>query len=613
MKRTALTVVLAVLTVSLIGPTGCKKPFCPTTEEPYVIIDQPPPSQVLPPVVVFHWHSGLETDPRGVRYFLSKVVDTNGVYDPSFNIVRDLNENLWRYEEWWSKWKNYSTGNNSGRQTIIGDDETLDINYSYIFAVQAIDRCGRVTETFTRDTNVRQFIVSQVAGPMLLLTEPFLGFYKFTGDDIIPVGAEFPPGVPLKFSWFADASSYGGEIVAYRYGWDIQDLNDPSQWNTEYLPFLLSASEKTLYSGIHTFYVEARDNAGNSTIGAVEVSIVPFPMERNLLWVDDFYSTDFTQILYHIPTETEHDTFWLDICSRAEGFMPGVDVFDTRNTAFRPPDLSKIGQYKNIIWTYSNDPQTTAWDNVVRFVPESMVGCPSQPRINYIPLFLAKGGHIMTLGRSDREGGLAAVLYPFAQQFPLNLKYEIAGIGTGDQSGAYSMPYKDYCVTVLDKVVGIFRTDLEMPIRSVDRDAMYDAYKDETFGYNDTYPGLPDQLQLWEEVTAPGRFFDPQVRGFTYVEIYDPEYWMDITYARNQDCFAPMYRMRTRNSLSPVHNTTIALWLTKYENIVPDVVAGIAVPARSVHFGFPLWFFNRTQVDQLVDVIFDEWQINTNP
>ena len=34
-----------------------------------------------------------------------------------------------------------------------------------------------------------------------------------------------------------------------------------------------------------------------------------------------------------------------------------------------------------------------------------------------------------------------------------------------------------------------------------------------------------------------------------------------------------------------------------------------AVGAPSVHFGFPLWFFNRAQVDSIADVIFDEWQI----
>jgi hypothetical protein len=616
MNRTAVTILLAVLAVSLLGLTGCKNPYCPSTDEPFVVIDSPPPTNVLPQIVKFTWHSGLETDPKAVRYFASLAVDTLGEYNPVFDIVRDLNENPWRYEDMWSDWTLYNAPDGSGRETIIGDDEELEINKSHYFVVQAMDRCGQVTETFTRNVNFRQFIVTTIPGPVLQVGETYLGFFRFIGSDPTAIEVDMPGGVPLNFFWIADASPYGGEIACYRFGWDIQDLNDPSQWSTECVPGLISASEKTLYSGIHTLFVEARDNFGYSTMGAIQINIVPFTMDRNLLWVDDFYSTDFTQLMYSYPTETEHDTFWLDICSRAEGFVPAVDVFDTRTSNFRPPDITKIGQYKNIIWTYSNDYDTAAWDNVVRFTPESSVPIGTPHAVNYLPLFLAKGGHLWTLGRSDRAGGLAAVLAPYVQEFPINLRCEITGTQggcDGDQSGIYSMPYKDYCVTVLDKVVGNFRTDPEMPPRRVEFDAMYYAYKDETFGYNVPYPGLPDQLQLWSEVTAPGRFFDPAIRGFTYVEIYDPSYWMDVTIVQNQDCFAPMYRMRTRNTLSAVDNTTVALWLTKYEEVVPEVESGIAAPARSVHFGFPLWFFDRTAVDQIVDVIFDEWQINASP
>jgi len=616
MNRTAVLLLLAVLAVSLVGPTGCKNPFCPITGNPYVVIDSPPPTNVLPQVVKFTWHSGFEADPRAVRYFASLAVDTLGNYNPMFDIVRDLNENPWRYEEKWSEWILYRAPDGSGREAIIGDDEVLEINKSHYFVVQAMDRCAQVTQTFTRDVDFRQFVVTTIPGPVLQVGETYLGYFRFTGPDSSPIDVDMPGGVPLNFFWTADASPYGGEIACYRYGWDVQDLNDPSDWYTECVPGLTSAAEKTFYSGVHTLFVEARDNFGLTTLGQVQINIVPFAMDRNLLWVDDFYSTDFTQLQYSYPTETEHDAFWLDVCSRAEGFEPSIDVFDTRTSAFQPPDIRKIGHYKNVIWTFSTDDASRAWDNVVRFTPESNVTIGTPHTVNYLPLFLAKGGHLWTLGRSDRGGGLAAMLAPYVQEFPINLECEITGTRgdcEGDRSGVHSMAYRDYCVTVLDKVTGVFRDDPEMTLRRADRDAMSFAYADETSGYNIPYPGLPDELQLWSEVTAPGRFFDPALRGFTYVEIYDPMYWMDITNVQNQDCFAPMYRMRTRNALSPVNNTTVALWLTKYEDVVPEVESGIAVPARSVHFGFPLWFFDRTAVDQIVDVIFDEWQINVSP
>ena len=34
-------------------------------------------------------------------------------------------------------------------------------------------------------------------------------------------------GQPLNFSWNATAESYAGEIVSYRYGWDVADVTDP--------------------------------------------------------------------------------------------------------------------------------------------------------------------------------------------------------------------------------------------------------------------------------------------------------------------------------------------------------------------------------------------------
>ena len=620
MRRIARFVVLAALAVLIISPVGCKNPYCPSTEEPYVVIDSPPISNVLPQVVKFTWHSGLETEPKAVRYFASLAVDTLGNYNPMFDFVRDLNENPERYEDQWSEWILYQAPDGSGTMTIVGNDEELEINKSYYFVVQAADRCAQVTETFTRNVNFRQFIVSGAMGPILQVTESYLGFYKFLGEFATSnpslIEVDVPSGTSINFSWIGDASAYGSEIACYRYGWDITDLNNPDQWETSCEPGLLSAPERQFFSGVHTFFVEARDEFGIKVMGGIQINIVPFPMERNLLLVDDFYSTDFTQVLYSIPTETEHDNFWLDICSRADGFVPSLDVFDTRSSAYRPPDLYKIGQYKNIIWTYGANDDYRAWDNVVRFIPESNVAFGTTPFVNYLSLFLAKGGHLWTSGSGDRAGGLAAVLPPYAMEFPINLKCEMAGTRddcNGDQSGVHSMAYRDHCVTVLDKVTGPFRTDYIMPDRNIDFDAMYLAYKDETFGYNIPYPGLPDELRLWSEVTAPGRYFDSMVRGFTYVELYDPSYWLNLTAVQSQECFAPMYRIKTRNSLSVVDNTTVALWLTKYEQVVPDVASGIAVPARSVHFGFPLWFFDRTQVNQIADVIFDEWQINASP
>jgi hypothetical protein len=127
------------------------------------------------------------------------------------------------------------------------------------------------------------------------------------------------------------------------------------------------------------------------------------------------------------------------------------------------------------------------------------------------------------------------------------------------------------------------------------------------------HPGFPGRLDLWEEVTREGRYFDPNDSlgpgGFTYVEVYDPGYWMWRTSVPQQPCFHPLYRMRAVSERSALNGCTVALWITKYGDVVPEVSSGAGVAAPSFHFGFPLWFFERSAVDSIASAIFDEWGI----
>ena len=177
------------------------------------------------------------------------------------------------------------------------------------------------------------------------------------------------------------------------------------------------------------------------------------------------------------------------------------------------------------------------------------------------------------------------------------------------------MGYKDYCITMIDKISAVFRTEEDMPYRFTPHyDAMNFGLKDNNDPVTQMYPDLPDSLILWSEVTRPGRFFAPDnpppfPGGLTYVEIYDPQYWMERNCTTSQSCFHPMYRMRTRNTRSCLNDQAIALWVTKYDDVMPEVQSGVAVAAKSFHFGFPLWFFDRAAVDAIAGVVFDEWEI----
>jgi hypothetical protein len=568
-------------------------------------------------------------DPESIRYIYHQLITPSGNDSSEFDIILDLNDNPWRYEEDWSPWIYYRAPGDSGRSTWLGDDEILALSKSHIFAVQAKDEAGAVTAIFTRGVNVRQFIVSVTASPLLTITEAFLGGFQFTGDNPKREKRDLPPGVELNFRFRGDASLYGGEIVCFQYGWDVADLSNPSDWDSDCSPFNLGCTA-IWYSGVHTLYVRCVDNSGSETLGQIEISVVPFTMDRNLLWVDDFMSDNsYVQTDYATPREDEHDAFWLGHCNRTIGFDPTRDVYDAvygqNNSA--PPKISLIGRYKNIIWTFNNDYGTSCFDDVVRFTPETKISQSAIP-INFLAIFLAKGGHLLTEGRSDKGGGLAMILPPMsdtARGFPLNIKCEILGNSDGcegDTSSVNSYAYKDYCVTMLDEIdASHFRTDSDMPMRRIrNYDCMYPGAVKSTDAWHDSIPGMPSTLDIWSEILVAGRYFapnepSPRPGGYSQVEVYDPYYWMNRTGNRvaSQRCFHPMYRMKAKNSTSCLNNQTVALWVTKYATIVPDVASGVSVAAPSAHFGFELWFFNRAQVRTILNTIFQKWQILATP
>jgi len=607
--------------------------FTAWTLAPYVEITMPAPPQPIDKVgelgrvIKFEWVGRDPIDspenvkePDSIRYMYHRVDSPGGGYDPSFNIIKDLNNNPWRYEEDWSPWNWYRAAGDSGRSTRLGDDEVLEVGSSHIFAVQAKDEAGAVTAIFDRRNNVREFIVSVTAVPYLTITEPFLGGFRFIGTNLRPEKRDLPPGVPLNFRWRANALEYGGEIMCYQFGWDVADLDNPSDWDSDCSPFILNCSA-TWYSGVHTLFVRVVDNSGSETLGQVEINIVPFTMERNLLWVDDFPSSNFGQRDYSMPEESgigSHDEFWLRHCQRAIGFDKDRDVYDSaNNNSTAPPKITLIAKYKNIIWTYGSNVDKICWDNVVKFVAESKIGS-GQVVVNYLALFLLKGGHVLTEGNSERSGGLAACLY-VQQPFPMHLKCETLGNQEGcegDTSGVNSYPYKDYCVTMLDKIVGAIRTTTGMVYRKVvNYDCMYPGVVRSSDIWNTTVPGMPAQLDLWEEVVKEGRFFAPTgaLGGFTLVEVYDPAYWMNRNLVTSQRCFHPMFLMKAKNASSGLHNQAVALWVTKYANITPEVQGGIAVAAPSAHLGFELWYFNRAQGDAVINTMFSQWQILATP
>ncbi len=559
----------------------------------------------------FAWQPSGENAPVYSRYLWSEVTDTLGVYNPAFDFVKDLNENPRRYDDMWSPWLRIEGGGPGALGTVLGDNETLATGRYHFIAVQGKDHSDNVTTVFDRTTSVRHFLVKPVSGPYLRVYEPLLGGFRYIGNTMNPSYKKLPAGVELRFRWSADASQYSGELEGYRYGWDIPDI---SAWNAPFVAGETETPVTAFNSGTHTLFIQAADRAGYRSLARIIIKIVDWPMERDLMWVDDFNSVNSPIPNYSWPPEYEHDAFWLSVCSRAPGFDPAVDVYECSRD-FSAPGMERAGNYRNIIWTFSRG--NDIWSTLVRFTPESLIGEATSSETNLISVFLRKGGHLWTLGRSDFNGGLAAVTAAGTAAFPLDIECEIAGARAdcdGDRSGRESMPYRDYCVTMLDKVVGNIRQDEYMPYRSVSHfDVMKYAQRDDDDPVTASHPGLPARLDLRAEVTAEGSFFctdsSSTPGGFTYVEVYDPSYWMEKKMKIPQSCFHPVYRMRAGSEYSALDRCAVAIWITEFENIAAGTADGAAVAAPSVHFGFPLWFFRKSSVDSIADVIFAKWGI----
>ena len=107
----------------------------------------PGSSQFLANVITFTWQGKDPIDMpwnyqdvESVRYFCRQYYGYT---------VDDMNKDPGRFEDWWGPWIWRHAVNDSGRTTVMGDDEILQIGRSYIFTVQGMDEAGAVTSVFS--------------------------------------------------------------------------------------------------------------------------------------------------------------------------------------------------------------------------------------------------------------------------------------------------------------------------------------------------------------------------------------------------------------------------------------------------------------------------------
>jgi len=530
----------------------------------------------------------------------------------------------------WTDWMPYESNGQGFMEWT-----TPPVDYGgYIFAVQTRDPCDGFTEVLDEVYNVRRIRVSgRSTGPLLTVFNEFLGSVN-TSTCRTPVTiADILSSIPMSFRWTANASAYGGVVVGYRYGWDIVDLDDDSQWEIDYTPFTgrtASSPPRTFFFGTHTFNVEVIDNSGYCSRVEFKLNIVLYAPARDLLLVDDFAADQSTAAGWDdplgrgvLPDDAEHDQFWLDMLDSVDGFDPGFDVIEVAGNT--PIPLSILADYKSIIWScYSNRGQITDLPLLYQYIqyrqkdPGTTGGGGGKQQPNLLALYMAAGGHLFLNGNHPVQNNISRQ-FAAGSRYPFMFLYDQDGNQSStpdveNPPGDHSFGYKELCLETVDYAISTVATRRDQDrYCSVHMLRLGDGNYNRDDGMRQALPIDPNfpAAGLRIETAGPGKAYDPAVRAFD-TEVYNPQYFFASCpfVVRSRDCFEPIYALDCFDTNEPTYMQPIAFWTSAFADRVPDGGVG----ARSVVFGFPPVLMTPAEIKPAIEhILFVEWQLPQSP
>jgi len=638
--------------------------FTARTLSPRVVINIPRKNNLnpalIPPIATYRWTatdyvSDLLSvqEPESVQWALTDTRLLNEDWRLAIDFLRKTPAAIRAYEQiklkqgevvdgradsdaQWSDWVYYRAPDDSGKFWT-----TAPVDFGpYVFAVRAKDEAGAVTPVLDENENVRRVRVSgRSTGPLFSLSNEYLGSVTTSVCSTPAVILDIPAGVPLRFQWVADATSYGGTVTGYRYGWDISDLNDPEQWEVDYTPFtttVATSPRKTYFFGTHTFTCEVIDNSGFCSRIEVKVNIIQFTMERSLLIVDDFRADESTNAGWGnvrgngaLPSDAEHRQFWIDMTSNIDGFLPDADMVKVDGN--NPIRLERIATYKAILWSVFTDAgQSQDLPLLYQYIQYRLKNPPTTATItgkrepNILALFMASGGHVLITGRYP----MTAVINrneALGSRFPFMSLYDMEGDqhripNTAAPIGDQSFAYKEMCVETFDVAIPSTSTRRDEDficsvanVRPITTDRTIKLGMREGISLDPAFP----RIELRPETAGGTRAYAPAKRSYE-AEVYNPQYFFDrcvfavkppyMSGGVLRDCFEPIYGLHCLDQNSVNYGQPVAFWTSAFADRIAEVPG--AVPARSAMFGFPPVYFRPDQVKPGIEhILFCEWQL----
>ena len=361
-----------------------------------------------PRTIVFNWTGsddtgeGITIDPIASRWVILKTTKNASGYVGYPDTLYRLPPSAWQ------PWRQWSARDKTGVQAIVRNLLTQEEGGGYyMFAVQGMDEAGAVTPIFDAKTlgrnNVARVFVNNAVGATLIVDEKFLGTYRFVSG-AKPVRLDVAAGQPLTFSWRGDAESYGGEIEAYRYGWNIRNPSNDEEWEQGWCATCRSAPVRAFSSGTQRFFLETRDNAESITHAEFELVVQQVTRRRDLLFVDDTVQPQGD------AAEATEDRRWRDtidslVARGSRGGQPFTfdfsrDWYDVVNEhQSLPPPLSTVFDYKTVVWTVVQGAGGSAINRLANFFdPFVDRNKNAVVAFNYLTVYIDNGGEFWLSG-----------------------------------------------------------------------------------------------------------------------------------------------------------------------------------------------------------------------
>ncbi len=442
-----------------VDPTPANVSFTATTIAPRVQIDVPrfPPSiscARAPRALTFGW-TATDPDsddhvPEAIRYLLFPVETRDNCYT---QLQYETEQPIRADDPEWTDWIPYDPDD---IETRLISYPRQDIGKRFLFAVQARDDAGAVTPLFEWAKNVQHVEIVPGQFPSLIVSSSVARPSTFAGGAIVSQ-VEVLANQPIDVSWTASGDSYGGVIEAYRFGWNISDLNDPRDpgWEVEWGngAAWTASPTKRFQSGSPNLIVLARDNSGTVTRGIVQFQVIPEverANQRNVLLIDDYPNGTGTS---QQDLEVGWDMTWSGMLQSIQGFQP-FDVIDAQSDANRLR-FANVSQYKSVIWFTSPNEDTF-------FHSQIAPGGGRTAEDNWLEVYQERVGNILMCGpgamQSTFEGpGLfGSWTFPVIFDVPaggsLGFGQTILPDGRRTNTGRTRWPWSGWCLEAVDQI-----------------------------------------------------------------------------------------------------------------------------------------------------------------